>query len=129
MTVGSGVSPDLLTPLKRAARGLMGCTHITTGGEFRPALRTGSTCHKQPKNTSWFETYLKRFLMHPNSIYRETETVRNLQFVPETGFGHLLRSLENYALVSHIPFLLMEDAQEVELHLVRSNPIAHLLKR
>lgn len=67
--------------------------------------------------------------MHPNSIYRETETARNLQFVPETGFGHLLRSLENYALVSHIPFLLMEDAQEVELHLVRSNPIAHLLKR
>jgi transcriptional regulator len=67
--------------------------------------------------------------MHPNSIYREPETARNLQFVTETGFGHLVVSSEDYPLVSHLPFLLMEDAQEVELHLVRSNPIARLLKR
>ena len=31
-------------------------------------------------------------------------------------------------LLSHIPFLLSQDASEVELHLVRSNPIVQLLK-
>jgi hypothetical protein len=39
-TVGSGVSPDLLTLLKQQAlAGLFDCIKITAGGEFHPALR------------------------------------------------------------------------------------------
>jgi hypothetical protein len=43
VTVGPGVTPDLLTPLldkEAGARGLMRLLAITAGGEFRPALRT-----------------------------------------------------------------------------------------
>ena len=45
MTVGSGITPDLLTFYKRSARGLSFSylmISLTAGGEFRPALRTPS---------------------------------------------------------------------------------------
>jgi len=43
MTVGSGISPDLLTPAMCGA--LAGSAHVrhTAGGEFHPALRTCRT--------------------------------------------------------------------------------------
>ena len=44
MTVGSGISPDLLTPSRMnagsGARGLPESHRDTAGGEFRPALKT-----------------------------------------------------------------------------------------
>jgi len=41
VTVGSGLSPDLLTSLQleRSARGLPGATRDTAGGDLHPALR------------------------------------------------------------------------------------------
>jgi len=39
MTVGSGLSPDLLTSgTSRSARGLVATARHTAGGEFHPAL-------------------------------------------------------------------------------------------
>ena len=66
--------------------------------------------------------------MHPNPIFRKTDTQSSLNFARQTGFGHLMLVLDDMPLVSHIPFLLDEAQGEVELHLVRSNPIARLLK-
>ena len=66
--------------------------------------------------------------MHPNPIFRKTDTQRSLDFARQTGFGHLRAVLDDRPLVSHIPFLLDEAQGEVELHLVRSNPMARLLK-
>ena len=45
------------------------------------------------------------------------------------GFGTLAINSENGPLVSHIPFIIAQDGQSVELHLVRSNPIVALLKK
>ena len=61
--------------------------------------------------------------MHPNPIFRKTDTQRSLDFARQTGFGNLMAVLDDRPLVSHIPFLIFEDGQEVELHLARSNPI------
>ena len=66
--------------------------------------------------------------MHPNPVFRKTDTRRSLDFARQTGFGHLIVVSDDMPLVSHIPFLLDEAQGEVELHLVRSNPIARLLK-
>ena len=66
--------------------------------------------------------------MHPNPVFRKTDTRRSLDFARQTGFGHLMVVSDDMPLVSHIPFLLDEAQGEVELHLVRSNPIARLLK-
>ncbi|MBE0454649.1 MAG: FMN-binding negative transcriptional regulator [Roseovarius sp.] len=65
--------------------------------------------------------------MHPNPVYRQTETARNLAFAREEGFGVLAVCGPDGPLLSHIPFLLDEDGTRAELHLVRSNPIARLL--
>ena len=66
--------------------------------------------------------------MHPNPVFRKTDTRRSLDFARQTGFGHLMVVSDDMPLVSHIPFLLDEEQAEVELHLVRSNPMARLLK-
>jgi transcriptional regulator len=67
--------------------------------------------------------------MHPNPIYRGAPRDRNLEFARERGFGLLALSTEGVPMLSHVPFLLNEEGTEAELHLVRSNPIARLLKR
>jgi len=55
VTVGSGVSPDLLTLLKQQAlAGLFDCIKITAGGEFHPALRIHGNDYMQ------FENYVNR---------------------------------------------------------------------
>ena len=66
--------------------------------------------------------------MHPNLVFRKTDMQRSLDFARLTGFGLLMVVLDDMPLVSHIPFLLDEAQGEVELHLVRSNPMARLLK-
>ncbi len=65
--------------------------------------------------------------MHPNPIYRQAETARNLAFAREEGFGVLAVCGSDGPLLSHIPFLLDEGGTRAELHLVRSNPVARLL--
>jgi len=65
--------------------------------------------------------------MHPNPSFRKAERTRNIAFARDTAFGMLAVTAEGAPLVSHVPFLLSEDGAQVELHLVRSNPIMRLL--
>ena len=63
--------------------------------------------------------------MHPNPIFRQASDDQNLAFAAARGFGVLAINAEGGPLLSHIPFRL--EGREVELHLVRSNPIARVL--
>ena len=65
--------------------------------------------------------------MHPNPVYHTASTAENLAFARERAFGILAVAGEAAPLVSHVPFLLAEDGASLELHLVRSNPIARAL--
>lgn len=64
--------------------------------------------------------------MHPNPIFRKETTAQNLAFAKDRGFGVLSINGPQAPLAAHVPFVLDED--HLELHLVRSNPIARLLK-
>jgi len=66
--------------------------------------------------------------MHPNPIFHDAETTQNLDFARARGFGVLAVAGQGAPLISHIPFLLSQDGQWAELHLVRSNPIVRALK-
>ena len=66
--------------------------------------------------------------MHPNPAFRQDPDSRNIGFARERGFGTLAINGEGGPLTAHIPFLLAEDGNEAELHLVRSNPIARACK-
>ena len=66
--------------------------------------------------------------MHPNPVYRQTEAERSLEFALAAGFGQIMVSADPVPLVAHIPFLQGQQGDEIELHLVRSNPIARLLQ-
>ncbi len=66
--------------------------------------------------------------MHPNPVFRQTSESRNIGFAREIGFGMLTVSTSEAPLISHIPFLLSEDGSLAEFHLVRSNPIARVMK-
>ncbi|MEL7014265.1 MAG: FMN-binding negative transcriptional regulator [Pseudomonadota bacterium] len=65
--------------------------------------------------------------MHPNRAFRKSSDTRNIRFAREQGFGVLCVTTGDVPLVSHVPFLLSEDGGQVELHLVKSNPIARSL--
>lgn len=65
--------------------------------------------------------------MHPNPTFRKADTARNLVFARDRGFGTLAVAAEAAPLLSHVPFLLSADGRSAEMHLVRSNPILHLL--
>jgi transcriptional regulator len=66
--------------------------------------------------------------MHPNQIYHDADTQRNVDFARERAFGVLTVNGDNGPLVSHVPFVLSENGDAVDLHLVRSNSIARALK-
>jgi transcriptional regulator len=66
--------------------------------------------------------------MHPNPVYHTGDDQKNLGFARERAFGVLAVTVEGAPLVSHVPFLVSEDGACVDLHLVRSNPIARTLK-
>jgi hypothetical protein len=59
VTVGSGLSPDLLDPLQsgKGARGLTDQRPHTAGGDFHPALRTLHSC---PRDSSPATTETKK---------------------------------------------------------------------
>lgn len=66
--------------------------------------------------------------MHPNPIFRDTPKHQNLAFARDRAFGVLAISQEGAPLMSHVPFLLSDQGDLAELHLVRSNPIVRALK-
>ncbi|MEL6883164.1 MAG: FMN-binding negative transcriptional regulator [Pseudomonadota bacterium] len=65
--------------------------------------------------------------MHPNPIFHTQTDQRNLAYARETGFGLLAVNGVTGPMISHIPFLIDEQGVQVDLHLVRSNPIARAL--
>lgn len=66
--------------------------------------------------------------MHPNPIFRESQTDRNAQVLAQTGFGVLTMNGDDVPLIAHVPFVYDPDAQLILFHLVRSNPIARVLR-
>lgn len=65
--------------------------------------------------------------MHPNPAFRKTDKTRTIEFARHYAFGALSINASNGPLLSHIPFLLSDDASMLEAHLVRSNPIIRAL--
>lgn len=65
--------------------------------------------------------------MHPNPIYRPSAPDRNLAYARDRGFGVLAVNGPDGPTLAHIPFLLADDGATLDLHLVRSNPIARAL--
>jgi transcriptional regulator len=66
--------------------------------------------------------------MHPNPVFRKTPQDRSVAFAHDRGFGVLMVNGPQGPLAAHVPFLLSEAADRVDLHLVRSNPIARAMK-
>lgn len=67
--------------------------------------------------------------MHPNPIFRGEDDIRNLGFARERGFGVLAVPHEEMPLLAHVPFLIDAEGASLEVHLLRSNPIARLLHK
>jgi transcriptional regulator len=66
--------------------------------------------------------------MHPNQVFHTADTAQNLNFARDRGFGVLAVGVDGAPLISHVPFIVAEDGKSLDLHLVRSNPIARALK-
>lgn len=64
--------------------------------------------------------------MHPNPVFHDADSSRNIAFARARAFGVLAVNAEEGPHLSHIPFLLSDDGATADLHLVRSNPIARL---
>lgn len=67
--------------------------------------------------------------MHPNPAFRTNDRDTNLAFARERGFGMLAIQYSGVPILSHVPFVVTPDDKQVELHLVRSNPIVQALKQ
>ena len=65
--------------------------------------------------------------MHPNPIFRNTPDARAIQLVRDRAFGQLTIHLDGQIVAAHVPVLLAPDATSIDMHLVRSNPIARAL--
>ena len=64
--------------------------------------------------------------MHPNPVFHDVNAAKNIAFARSRAFGVLALNGDDDPLISHIPFLLSDDAATVDLHLVLSNPIARI---
>jgi len=64
--------------------------------------------------------------MHPNPAYRQAPEARALEFAAARAFGVLSAAGPGGVLASHVPFVL--EGRVVTAHLVRSNPLARLLR-
>lgn len=62
--------------------------------------------------------------MHPNPIFRSDDTARSLAFARARGFGTLMINGDAGPLVAHVPFVISDAGDALDLHLVRSNPVA-----
>lgn len=65
--------------------------------------------------------------MHPNPIYRCAKDDRALTLVRDRAFGQITAVGPDGLLAAHVPVLLSDDGVKIDMHLVRSNPIARLL--
>ena len=65
--------------------------------------------------------------MHPNPIFRNTPDARAIQLVRDRALGQLTIHLDGQIFAAHVPVLLSADATSIDMHLVRSNPIARAL--
>ncbi|SFT07652.1 negative transcriptional regulator, PaiB family [Sulfitobacter marinus] len=65
--------------------------------------------------------------MHPNPVFHDADTAKNITFARKRGFGVLATNGAAGPLMSHVPFLLNDTGDIADLHLVRSNPIARAL--
>lgn len=65
--------------------------------------------------------------MHPNPIFRRTADTRALAFVRDRAFGQVTVQTSDGLQAAHVPVLVSHDATTLDLHLVRSNPIARAL--
>ncbi len=72
-------------------------------------------------------TRRKAAQMHPNPIFHDADAARNLGFARDRAFGVLSVNGAEGPLVSHVPFIVSEVGDVVDLHLVRSNPIVRAL--
>lgn len=62
--------------------------------------------------------------MHPNPAFRGQAPDHNLAFARARGFGMLaLSAPEGAPLLAHVPFVISEAGDHLDLHLVRSNPM------
>lgn len=66
--------------------------------------------------------------MHPNPAFRDNDVSRDIRFLRQRAFGTLAINGPMLPLTTHIPFLVNDAGSEVDLHLVRSNPIIAALK-
>ena len=65
--------------------------------------------------------------MHPNPIYRQALPDRNRDYARERAFGMLSINGPEGPLMAHVPFLLNAAGDSLDLHLVRTNPIARAI--
>ena len=65
--------------------------------------------------------------MHPNSIFRRTSDDRALDLVRSRGFGQVTVVADGTMHAAHVPLLLSDGAQTLDLHLGRASPIARAL--
>ena len=65
--------------------------------------------------------------MHPNPVYRGMPKETNQAYARERGFGVLSTNGDFGPLLAHVPFLLSDDGQYADLHLVRSNAIVRAI--
>lgn len=65
--------------------------------------------------------------MHPNQTYRQADDDHARAFVRERAFGQITTMGPDGLLASHVPVLLSDDGTTLDLHFVRSNPIARAL--
>ena len=47
--------------------------------------------------------------MHPNPIFRKTDTERSIAFAREQAFGMVAVNADPSPLLAHVPFILSED--------------------
>ncbi|NEX47992.1 FMN-binding negative transcriptional regulator [Pseudotabrizicola algicola] len=62
--------------------------------------------------------------MHPNPAFRSAEHDAILAFARAQGFGMLALNGPEGPLAAHVPFVISENGETLDLHLARSNPIA-----
>ncbi len=66
--------------------------------------------------------------MHPNPQYRRESRDHNLAYARERGFGVLSVNGDAGPMMAHVPFVISDDSRFLDMHLVRSNPIARMIE-
>ncbi|WP_223427302.1 FMN-binding negative transcriptional regulator [Tateyamaria pelophila] len=65
--------------------------------------------------------------MHPNPAFHTQAKVANIAFARQRAFGILAVNGPEGPMLSHVPFLIVDNGAQLDLHLVRSNPIARVV--